>query len=192
MQKIRHAVFDFDDKEGSYTLIGDYKFFKRGGKEYLAYYPGGFMESQIENRMIMRLPADVKNDLDYSVAKLLYVPFMQQRIRIYRQIANGQKKNGQYTVLFKYTDFLTYVNFGDGNQKDGRDAIDKALRDYIRIGKLVQSFSYSKINDTYTITFYKLSDTEIKDIDFMLYNRGPMTISDDIVGQILLKDLLPG
>lgn len=192
MQKIRHAVFDFDDKEGSYTLIGDYKFIKRGGREYLAYYPGGFMESQVENGMIMRLPADVKNELDYSVAKLLYVPFMQQRIRIYRLIANGQKENGQYTVLFKYADFLTYVNFGDGNQKDGRDSIDKALRDYIRIGKLVKSFSYSKINDAYTITFYELSDTEIKDIDFMLYNRGPKIISDDIVGQILLTDLLPG
>lgn len=191
LQKIRHAVFDFDDKEGSYTLVGDYTFEKKLGREYLAYYPGGFMESQVENGMIMRLPADVRNDLDYSVAKLLYVPFMQQRIRIYRLIANGQKENGQYTVRFKYADFLTYVNFGDGNQKDGRDAIDKALRDYIRIGKLVKSFSYSKINDAYTVTFYELSDTEIKDIDFMLYNRGPKRISDDIVGQILLTDLLP-
>lgn len=192
LYKLRHMTFDLYEPEhsASFNLISDYKYVETNGRRFVAYFPGGFIEDQVESGMIMRLPTEVKNALDTSVAKLLYVPFMQQRIRIYRMIVNGQKQNGLYTVQFKHSDFLRYVNFGDGNKRDGHAAMEAALQDYMRINSIVHDYSYSAITDTYTVEFYALSDTEIADIDFMLYNQDVKKLSDNIVGQILLTDLI--
>ena len=176
---------------GAFRLIGDIFEKKIGGEDYYECHSSGYIEEQIENGMILRMPTDPEDNVNNAAAKLLRPLFMKQRIRIYRMIASGQKENGPYTAMYKHHDFMAYVNFGDGNRKDGRDAICRALDAYMKSGKMIKDYSYSRITDTYKITFYELSETEIKDIDFILYKNGASRLSDNIIGQVLLSDLMP-
>lgn len=179
-------------KWGAFCLIGD--IFERtiAGEDYFECHPSGYIEGQIENGMILRLPMDSDDAATLDpTAKLLRPLFIKQRIRSYRSLANGEGKNEPYTVDYHYQDFMLYINFGNSNLKDGRDAVRKALDSFVASGKIVKNYSYSRITDTYTITFYELSDTEIKDIDFILYKGGVNRLSDNIVGQILMSDIIP-
>lgn len=195
VKKISSLLFRCETTEnsswGKFSLLGDIFEKTIAGEDYFECHTSGYIENQIENGMILRLPNDINETLADPTAKVLRPLFMKQRIRIYRMIASGQKENGPYTAEYKHCEFMAYVNFGDGNQKDGRAAVCRALDAYMKSGKMIKDYSYSKVTDKYRITFYELSETEIKDIDFVLYKNGAARLSDNIVGQVLLSDLLP-
>lgn len=192
--KLSHATVDFYNNgewRGVFQLIGGVKRIENQGKKYLEYWPSEYLMEQVESSCIMRLPADIRFKLKGEVAKLLYLPIMQQRIKIYKLIKSNKKENGEYKVVFNYSDFLRFVNFGKGNKKDGHKAIIDALYEYKDIGALIIDFDYRKVEDTFTIEFTKLSDEEIKDLDFMFDgDTNTKKLSDDIVGQVLLSDII--
>lgn len=192
--KLSHATVDFyadNEWRGGFQLIGGTKRIENQGKKYLEYWPSEYLMEQVESNCIMRLPADIRFQLKSEVAKLLYLPIMQQRIKIYKLIKNHKKENGEYKVVFNYSDFLRFVNFGKGNKKDGRRAIIDALYEYKELQTLIIDFEYRKVEDTFTIIFTKLSDEEIKDLDFMFDgDTNSKKLSDDIVGQVLLSDIM--
>ena len=49
----------------------------------------------------------------------------------------------------------------------------------------IKDFSYSRVNDEYTLEFFKLSDMEISDIEYVFYNQDPEKISTMIVGNVI-------
>lgn len=176
---------------GGFHLLGGTELVENQGKKYIQFYPSEYLMDQVESQCIMQLPADIRFKLKGEVAKILYMPIMQQRVKIYKLIKDHKKENGAYKVVFHYNDFLRFVNFGKSNRKDGRTAILDALFEYKMQETLVLDFEYSKINDTFTITFTKLSEEEINDLDYMFgTDFNTKKLSDDIVGQVLLSDII--
>lgn len=191
--KLTHTDIDrFVDGEwsGNIRILGEAQPHKNQGHRIWEYYPSQYIARQIEDGLIMNLPAEVKKELKNEVAKLLYLPFMQQRLRIYREIKSEKRKNVKYKAEFKYLELLRFVNFGYKKKKDGHKAFMDAIEEYKSIQRLIKSYTYSPVRDSYTIMFNELTEMEIMDFDrvFAKDMTEARKISNSILGQVLLSD----
>lgn len=191
--KLTHTDIDrFVDGEwsGNIRILGEAQPHKNQGHRIWEYYPSQYIARQIEDGLIMNLPAEVKKELKNEVAKLLYLPFMQQRLRIYREIKSGKRKNVNYKAEFKYLELLRFVNFGYKKKKDGHKSFMDAIEEYKSIQRLIKSYTYSPVRDSYTIMFNELTEMEIMDFDrvFAKDMTEARKISNSILGQVLLSD----
>ena len=140
---------------------------------------------QVENGYVMRLPTTERDSLENDVAKLLYMPLMHQRFRIYRMLRSGQAENKTYKVKFKRIELLRYVNLGNCGIKKEIEILSNALQDYINKGFMISNYTYTRVTEEFSIDFMPLSDREIQDIDYVYFGQAMAAISNDIIGNVM-------
>ena len=185
LQHIKIDVYKHGVHQQAYGLVGDTSPVKLNGIKYIEYFPSLYITKQVEEGLITRLPTYVRDQLNNEAAKLLYMPLMQQRYRIYRMIRCGTISDGDYKMVLRRLDFSKFLNFYKCSVRMERDLIEGALTEYVNKKIFIKDFSYSRVNDEYTLEFFKLSDMEISDIEYVFYNQDPEKISTMIVGNVI-------
>lgn len=191
--KLQHTTIDVykhDAQKKAYDLVGETVPVELNGIKYIEYFPSQYITKQVEEGLITRLPTYVRDELDNEVAKLLYMPLMQQRYQIYRMRRRGNIGDGNYKVVLQRLDFSKFLNFNKCSVRVERELIEAALNDYVEKHIFIKEFSYSRINDEYTIIFFKLSETEISDIEYVFYNQNPDDISTMIIGNVISPSIV--
>lgn len=189
LQHTRLDVYKGNEIIASYGLLGDTAMLKIKGTNYIESYSNQYITRQVENGLITRLPTYAVDRLDDNTAKLLYLPLMQQRYKIYRQIRNRACTNQDYSVVLKRVEFSRYLNFSNCTLQKELSIIASALQDYVNKQLFVREFSYSRLHDTYKIDFYELTAEEIGDIEYTFY-QNPDKISNMIVGNVLSPSIV--
>lgn len=195
VRKLAHATIDSyvgDTWVGTCHFLDAVERSNQQGKDYLLVYPSKYLMDELVSNRVTQLPADARNCLDNEAAKLLYHPFMVQRVEVYKKIQDHQQQNGCYEVVYQYGHFLRYVNFGKGNMKNNHAAILAALEDYKSKGILLQDYRYDAYKKTYRLYFKPLSDAELTDITYLFGTDAeiPLDISETIAGRLVLSDYL--
>lgn len=191
VHKLSHTVLDKyeqDNWAGKIELIGTVLYKTLNGRSYMEYYPSDYLKQQVELGLFMQLPMKIRDMLDDTAAKLLYSNLMLQRYNAYQTIRSGNIQNNTYVCEYKFEDFLRFINFGPGSTKDIHIAIEHALDDYVRIEKIIKSYQFHRITNSYTIEFYPLSQSEINDFAEELGHDRAKEISDNIISQLLPMD----
>lgn len=129
-----------------------------------------YLTDQIKENRIRKMPADDLNRLEENTSKILYYPFMKQRVSAYETALEKGLDVPSYVMNIRYESFLRWVNFGDGNKKDNNAQIISALDEFKEKEIFVKNYKYMAAKHTYCIEFYTLSEVEIQDLDFY-FNR---------------------
>lgn len=191
LQHTRLDVYEDDTIIASYGLLGDTKFSQINGINYIESFSNQYITKQVEDGLITRLPTYAVDQLDDNTAKLLYLPLMQQRYKIYRVLRNKEYHSSvDYTVIFKRIDFSRFLNFSNCTVAREKEMIENALQDYVNKNLFIKEFKYSRVQDEYKIVFDELSEEEIADIEYTFYNQDPAKISTMIVGNVLSPNVL--
>lgn len=186
--KMQHMAIDRyykGEHVGGHDIIGSTDLQKIGGTKIIDYYPSEYIMHQVENGYVMRLPTTERDSLENDVAKLLYMPLMHQRFRIYRMLRSGQAENKTYKVKFKRIELLRYVNLGNCGIKKEIEILSNALQDYINKGFMISNYTYTRVTEEFSIDFMPLSDREIQDIDYVYFGQAMAAISNDIIGNVM-------
>ena len=125
-----------------------------------------YLMDEIKENKIRKMPAEPLNNLEDNTARILYYPFMKQRVSAYETAVEKGMEVHVYPMNIKYESFLRWVNFGDGNKKDNNAAITEALEEYKEKGIFIKNYRYLATKQMYYIEFFALTDIEIQDLDF--------------------------
>lgn len=125
-----------------------------------------YLMDEIKENKIRKMPAEPLNNLEDNTARILYYPFMKQRVSAYETAVEKGMEVQVYPMNIKYESFLRWVNFGDANKKDNNAAIAEALEEYKEKGIFIKNYRYLATKQMYYIEFFALTDIEIQDLDF--------------------------
>lgn len=142
-----------------------------------------YLMDEIKENKIRKMPSEPLNELSDNTARILYFPFMKQRVSAYETALEKNMNVSVYPMQIKYESFLRWVNFGDGNKKDNTAAIVAALEEFKEKGIFVKNYRYLAAKRMYYIEFYPLSDIEIQDLDFY-FNRSQEP--EDVIEQLTI------
>ena len=143
-----------------------------------------YLMDEIKENKIRKMPAEPLNELTDNTARILYYPFMKQRVSAYETAMEKEMEVTVYPMQIKYESFLRWVNFGDGTKKDNNTAIMEALEEYKEKGIFIKNYRYIATKQMYYIEFFALTDIEIQDLDFY-FNKSEEN-PEDVIDQLNL------
>lgn len=143
-----------------------------------------YLMDEIKENKIRKMPAEPLNELEDNTARILYYPFMKQRVSAYETAIEKGIEVDIYPMQIKYESFLRWVNFGDGNKKNNNAAIVEALEEYKEKGIFIKNYRYIATKQMYYIEFFALTDIEIQDLDFY-FNKSEDN-PEDVIDQLNL------
>lgn len=156
--------YSFDNVTGGRRLIAECE---RDEKQNIIYIVmSQYLMDEIKENKIRKMPAEPLNNLEDNTARILYYPFMKQRVSAYETAVEKGMEVQVYPMNIKYESFLRWVNFGDANKKDNNAAIAEALEEYKEKGIFIKNYRYQATKQMYYIEFFALTDIEIQDLDF--------------------------
>lgn len=141
-----------------------------------------YLMDEIKENKIRKMPAEPLNELTDNTARILYYPFMKQRVSAYETALEKEMDVSVYPMQIKYESFLRWVNFGNGSKKDNNAAIMEALEEYKEKKIFVKNYKYLATKQMYYIEFYALTEIEIQDLDFY-FNRSNEN-PEDVIDQL--------
>jgi len=142
-----------------------------------------FLYEEFTNNKIRKMPAEQLNQLEDKTARILYYPFMKQRVSAYETAIENNMTVDCYPMYFQYEHFLRWVNFGNGNQKDNHTAIIDALEDFKEKGIFIRTYKHLPRKRMYYVEFFVLSDIEIQDLDFY-FNKSDQEDAEEVIEQL--------
>ena len=143
-----------------------------------------YLMDEIKENKIRKMPAEPLNELTDNTARILYYPFMKQRVSAYETAMEKEMEVTVYPMQIKYESFLRWVNFGDGTKKDNNTALMEALEEYKEKGIFIKNYRYIATKQMYYIEFFALTDIEIQDLDFY-FNKSEEN-PEDVIDQLNL------
>lgn len=92
---------------------------------------------------------------------------MEQRHNAYKRFSERGENPDEYIIALEYNYLLYWCNFGELNKKRSyHEDIMEALDDFKQHKVMVKDYVYLPTRKIYKITFFPLSDDEIKDFDY--------------------------
>lgn len=157
---------------------------ERDEKNNIIYYViSEFLYEEFTNNKIRKMPAEQLNRLENKTARILYYPFMKQRVSAYETALEKKVTVDSYPMYFQYEHFLRWVNFGNGNLKDNHNVIIEALDEFQEKGIFIRGYKYLPRKRLYYIEFYPLSEVEIQDLDFY-FNKQDQEDTEEVIEQL--------
>lgn len=149
-------------------------------EKFIFYAFDPFYMDKSHNLRIRKMSSTPLTILSNNAAKILYASFMEQRRNAYKQFKERGVEPDEYVIPFAYNFLLYYCNFGEENKKksyheDIIDALDNLKENHI----LIKDYQYLPTRKIYKISFYPLSEDEIKDFDYY-YNIKELPIDETL------------
>ena len=142
-----------------------------------------YLYDQFTNNKIRKMPAEQLKQLEDNTAKILFYPFMKQRVSAYETALENKMTVECYPMYIQYESFLLWVNFGNSNRRDNHAAIIDALEEFRQKEIFVKAYKYLPQKRLYYIEFFALSDVEIQDLDFY-FNRHDPEDTEEVIEQL--------
>lgn len=147
--------------------------------QYIYYAFDPFYMDRYNNLKIRKMSSTPLKILSNDASKILYSSFMEQRRNAYKQAKERGVIPEEYVIPLEYNYLLYWCNFGDQNKrKNYHNDIIAALDDYKDNGILIKDYTYIPNKKIYIITFYALTEDEIKDFDFY-YNIKEIPVEEE-------------
>lgn len=166
-----------DNIVGGRRIIADLQFDKENNIIY--YTMSQFLTDEIRDGKIRKMPAEQLNRLEDNVARILYYPFMKNRVAAYEAAKRNRMGGDCYPMQIRYESFLRWINFGKSTKKENNDAIMEALEEFKEKSIFVKNYRYVTTKGAYYIEFYPLTEMEIQDLDFY-FNRDPEEVIEQL------------
>lgn len=126
-----------------------------------------FYMDKFHNLRIRKMSSKPLSELTNNAAKILYSSFMEQRHNAYKRFNERGENPDEYIIALEYNYLLYWCNFGELNKKRSyHEDIMEALDDFKQHNVMVKDYVYLPTRKIYKITFFPLSDDEIKDFDY--------------------------
>lgn len=139
-----------------------------------------FYMNEFHNIRIRKMSSKPLMILTNNVSKILYSSFMDQRHNAYKAFRERNETPDAYVIPFAYNYLLYWCNFGEENKKRSyHDDIIDALEDFKQHDILIKDYVYLPTKKIYKITFFPLSEDEIKDFDYY-YNVKELPLDETL------------